>query len=86
MAASSRYMMVNDIQRETSAVSRPERGGARSCFRMGCDEANALLDARLRKVAFRRYMDTLLRPGLPKFDVDKGAEIVRKAYFMHLKL
>jgi hypothetical protein len=28
MAASSRYMMVNDIQRETSAVSRPERGGA----------------------------------------------------------
>lgn len=53
---------------------------------MGCDEANALLDARLRKVAFRRYMDTLLRPGLPKFDVDEGAEIVRKAYFMHLKL
>lgn len=28
MAASSRYMMVNDIQRETSAVSRPERGAA----------------------------------------------------------
>lgn len=52
---------------------------------MGRDEANALLDARLRKAAFRRDMDTLLRPGLPKFDVDEGAEIVRKAYFRHLK-
>ena len=53
--------------------------------RMGRDEANALLDARLRKSAFRRDMDTLLRPGLPKFDVDEGAEIVRTAYFRHLK-
>jgi hypothetical protein len=52
---------------------------------LGRDEANALLDARLRKAAFRRDMDTLLRPGLPKFDVDEGAEIVRKAYFRHLK-
>ena len=52
---------------------------------LGSNEANALLDARLRKAAFRRDMDTLLRPGLPKFDVDEGAEIVRKAYFRHLK-
>jgi len=52
---------------------------------MGGDEANALLDARLRKAAFRRDMDTLLRPGLPKFDVDQGAVVVRGAYFKHLK-
>ncbi|MFA5522552.1 MAG: nucleotidyl transferase AbiEii/AbiGii toxin family protein [Castellaniella sp.] len=52
---------------------------------LGRDEANALLDARLRKTAFRRDMDTLLRPGLPKFDVDQGATIVREAYFRHLK-
>lgn len=48
-------------------------------------EANALLDARLRKAAFRRDMDTLLRPGLPRFDVDNGALVVREAYFTHLK-
>lgn len=53
--------------------------------RMGCDEANALLDARLRKAAFRRDMDTLLRPGLPKFNVDQGAEVVRGAYFRYLR-
>tara|TARA_R110001599_G_scaffold56410_5_gene156058 strand:- start:13893 stop:14759 length:867 start_codon:yes stop_codon:yes gene_type:complete len=52
---------------------------------IGCDEANALLDARLRKAAFRRDMDTLLRPGLPKFNVDQGAEVVRGAYFRHLR-
>lgn len=33
MAASSRYIMVNDIQRETSAVSRHERGGRDHAFR-----------------------------------------------------
>jgi len=49
------------------------------------DEANALLDAKLRKAAFRRDMDTLLRPGLPTFDVDEGAGIVREAYFRHLE-
>ena len=53
---------------------------------VGADEANALLDARLRKAAFRRDMDTLLRPGLPKFDVDQAAVVVREAYFKHLKL
>lgn len=53
--------------------------------RMGRDEANALLDVRLRKESFRRDMDTLLRPSLPKFDVDAGAAVVRDAYFKHLK-
>jgi predicted nucleotidyltransferase component of viral defense system len=52
---------------------------------LGSDEANALLDARLRKAAFRRDMDTLLRPGLPKFDVDEGAAVVRDVYLRHLK-
>jgi predicted nucleotidyltransferase component of viral defense system len=52
---------------------------------LGRDEANALLDARLRKAAFRRDMDTLLRPGLPKFDVEDAANTVRDAYFKHLK-
>lgn len=53
--------------------------------RMGADEANALLDARVRKESFRRDMDTLLRPGLPKYDVDRGAAVVRAAYFKHLQ-
>ena len=47
-------------------------------------EANSHLDARLGKAGFRRDMDTLLRPGLPAFDVDRGAEIVREAYFRYL--
>jgi len=51
---------------------------------LGATEANALLDERLRKRAFRRDMDTLLRPGLPKFDVDAAAAAVRHAYFKHL--
>lgn len=53
--------------------------------RMDRDEANSLLDARLRNAAFRRDMDTLLRPGLPKFDVDAGGAVVREAYFKHLR-
>lgn len=48
------------------------------------DEADALLSERLRKPSFRRDMHTLLRPGLPKFDVDDGAAVVRKAYLKHL--
>jgi len=40
--------------------------------------------ARLTKVGFRRDMDTLLRPGLPAFDVDQAASSVREAYFRHL--
>jgi hypothetical protein len=51
---------------------------------LGPVEANTLLDARLRKEAFRRDMDTLLRPGLPKFDVDEAAAAIREAYFKHL--
>ena len=52
---------------------------------LGADEANTLLDARLRKEGFRRDMDTLLRPGLPKYDVDASAVVVRQAFFTHLK-
>jgi predicted nucleotidyltransferase component of viral defense system len=52
---------------------------------LGKNEANALLDARLSNTAFRRDMDTLLRPGIPKFDVDAGASIIRNTFFMHLE-
>jgi hypothetical protein len=45
---------------------------------LGTVEANTLLDARLRKEAFRRDMNTLLRPGLPKFDVDEAATVRAK--------
>ena len=37
-----------------------------------------------RKGSFRRDMDTLLRPGLPKYDIDESAAIVRNAYFRHI--
>lgn len=56
----------------------------REGVRIGSEEANELLEARLRKPAFRRDMDTLLRPGLPRFDVDEGAMTVKEAYFRHL--
>jgi predicted nucleotidyltransferase component of viral defense system len=49
------------------------------------EDANAQLDSHLRKPGFRHDMDTLLRPGLPRFDVDQGASVVRAAYFRHLK-
>jgi len=52
--------------------------------RFSARQANASLDTRLGKAGFRHDMDTLLRPGLPAFDVDQAAEIVRKAYFRHL--
>ncbi|MBN6741217.1 hypothetical protein JKG47_11860 [Acidithiobacillus sp. MC6.1] len=48
------------------------------------DEAHVALDIRLHKNAFRRDMDTLLRPGLPKYDIDASAIIVREAYFRHI--
>jgi len=54
-------------------------------MQLGTVEANTLLDVRLRKEAFRRDMDTLLRPGLPKFDVDEASTVIRKAYFRHLR-
>ena len=53
--------------------------------RMGANEANALLGVRVRKESFRRDTDTLLRSGLPKYDVGQGAAVVRAAYFKHLK-
>ncbi|WP_233864694.1 nucleotidyl transferase AbiEii/AbiGii toxin family protein [Paraburkholderia adhaesiva] len=49
------------------------------------DEANAQLDARLRKSAFRHDMDTLLRPGAASFSIDDAATTVREAYFRHLR-
>lgn len=52
--------------------------------RMSRDEASALLDARLHKAAFRRDMNTLLRPGLPRFDAVQAAAVVQSAYFKHL--
>ena len=51
---------------------------------MGIEEAGQLLDQRLRNPAFRQDMDTLLRPGLPKFDVYAAAPIVRSVFLAHL--
>lgn len=51
---------------------------------MGQEEAGQLLDQRLRNPAFRQDMDTLLRPGLPKFDVDAAASVVRSAFLAQL--
>lgn len=51
---------------------------------MGIEEAGQLLDQRLRNPAFRQDMDTLLRPGLPRFDVDAAAPIVRNVFLAHL--
>lgn len=56
----------------------------REGVKIGADEANAMLDARMSKKAFRMDMDTLLRPGLPKFDVDAASILVRASYFSHL--
>jgi hypothetical protein len=51
---------------------------------MGRAEAGQLLEKRVRKKAFRMDMDTLLRPGLAKFDVDAAAQVVRSAFFANL--
>ena len=53
--------------------------------RIGVAEANAALDARLRNRRFCDDMTTLLRPGLPKFDAETGADMVRTAFLSHLK-
>lgn len=53
---------------------------------IGRSEAERLLSQRQLDPSFRKDMDTLLRPGLPKFDVDSAADIVRTAYFAHLSL
>jgi len=52
--------------------------------KLGRAEAEELLDARLKLNSFRTDMDTLLRPGLPKFDVDKAANTVKSEYFRYL--
>lgn len=51
---------------------------------MGRAEAEELLSIRVRNQDFRKDMDTLLRPGLTKFDVDAAADVVRSAYLVHL--
>lgn len=51
---------------------------------MGRVEAEKLLALRLGSQDFRKDMDTLLRPGLQRFDVDAAADVVRSAYFAHL--
>lgn len=53
--------------------------------RIGVAEANAALDERLRNRRFCDDMNTLLRPGLPKFEVEAGANLVRMAFLSHLK-
>ncbi len=60
-----------------------EKEGRRTSRAAG--KLTAHLDARLDKAGFRHDMDTLLRPGLPAFDVDRAGEIVREAYFRHLR-
>lgn len=51
---------------------------------IGRAEAEQLLNQRLRNQVFRLDMDTLLRPGLPKFDVDAAAKVVSIAFLSHL--
>lgn len=51
---------------------------------MGRVEAEKLLALRLGNQDFRKDMDTLLRPGLPRFNVDAAADVVRSPYFVHL--
>ena len=51
---------------------------------MGREEAGQLLDQRLSNSAFRLDMDTLLRPGLAKFDVDAAAPVVRRVFLAQL--
>lgn len=52
--------------------------------KIGSGEAETLLAIRLKDRNFRTDMDTLLRPGLPKFNVDAAAETIRAAYLKHL--
>ena len=79
VAGSTPYAVEGDKAMEALAWYLEKEG-----TRLRRDEANMLLDARLRKESFRRDMDTLLRPGLPKFDVDAGASVIRDVYFKHL--
>lgn len=53
---------------------------------LGRAEAEKLLSARLRDSDFRKDMNSLLRPGLPKYDADVAADVVRSAYLAHLSV
>jgi len=52
--------------------------------RMVREEAEQLLRERLRNPAFRKDMDTLLRPNFGRYDIDAAAELVRERYFAHM--
>ncbi len=52
--------------------------------RMVREEAEQLLRERLRNPAFRKDMDTLLRPNFGRYDIDAAAELVRVRYFAHM--
>lgn len=51
---------------------------------IGQAEANQKLDERLQDRGFRSDMNTLLRPGAAKFDVNEAARTVRTGFFAHL--
>lgn len=53
---------------------------------IGRMEAGQLLDNHLRNQAFRLDMDTLLRPGLPRFNADLAANVVRSEFLSQLSL
>jgi hypothetical protein len=53
--------------------------------RMDRGEAERLLRERLRNTAFRKDMDTLLRPNFERYDIDAAAEIVRETYLVHMR-
>lgn len=51
---------------------------------MTFDEADAALAERLKDRSFCQDMDTLLRPGLPQFDVQAAARVVRAEFLKKL--
>ena len=53
--------------------------------RMVREEAEQLLRGRLRNPAFRKDMDTLLRPNFGRYDIDTAPELVREKYFAHMQ-
>jgi len=52
---------------------------------MGREEAEQLLQERLKNQAFRKDIDTMLRPDFGRYDVDAAATRVREEYFRHLR-
>lgn len=73
--------VVDGVRAMTAFEWYLEQDGTRIEFEL----ANAALDERLRNRRFCDDMNTLLRPGLPKFDARTGADIVRTAFLSHLK-